>query len=150
MVKIGGPKTTFVSQVRIRSELSDNHSGMTYLTFSECVHDAIPSGDLALHLQVSSSNSENESSDPGRIQDFEFNHLGHLRKSGREAAEIFVQPLGVSKKIWPRSGQKNCITTWGIFKNLAAKRPKILYNHLGYLKKSGHEAAENFIDRKIP
>ena len=55
MVKIGGPKTTFVSQVRIRSELSDNHSGMTYLTFSECVHDAIPSGDLA--LQVNSSNN---------------------------------------------------------------------------------------------
>ena len=53
MVKIDGPKTTFVSQVRIRSELSDNHSGMTYLTFSECVHDAIPSGDLA--LQVNSS-----------------------------------------------------------------------------------------------
>ena len=54
MVKIGGPKTTFVSQVRIRSELSDNHSGMTYLTFSECVHDAIPSGDLALQVNSSS------------------------------------------------------------------------------------------------
>ena len=69
MVKIGGPKTTFVSQVRIRSELSDNHSGMTYLTFSECVHDAIPSGDLALQVNSSKQekmNSESSNSKPSQ------------------------------------------------------------------------------------
>ena len=61
MVKIDGPKATFVSQVRIRSELSDNHSGMTYLTFSECVHDAIPSGDLALQINSSYTRTDLQS-----------------------------------------------------------------------------------------